>query len=180
MMCKICITTVLTYVLNYNNCSCFRSWSDPTAILWSHKHPDSSSGKVIIGWEKMCLEFRNVIPAIQTCYGSSRNSGASLFFSLFHPDVRAAVTRMREKASPSQYFIETGVSNEGASGCWQPTYRFHSHLLYISSQREGWWWGALVLKGIWCKPSGRRGSPSSAAKWGDYVMELSGRVWFPF
>lgn len=70
-------------ILIANNCACFQSWSDPTAILWSHKHPDSSSGKVIIGWEKMWLAFHNVIPAIQTCYGSSRNSGAPLFCFFF-------------------------------------------------------------------------------------------------
>lgn len=81
-----------------------------------HKHPDSSSGKVIIGWEKMCLEFHNVIPAIQTCYGSSRNFWAPLFsLSSSQPDVRAAVTGMREKPSPSQNFIETGVCNKGPS-----------------------------------------------------------------
>lgn len=119
-ICEICSIEPLVFIhiLNYSNCSCFQSWSDPTATLLSHKDHDSSFGKVIIGWEKMCLESHNVIPAIKTCYGSFRNSGAPLFlfFSLFlfHPDIRTAVTRMREKPSLSWYFIETGVSNKGA------------------------------------------------------------------
>lgn len=52
-----------------------------SATPLSHKDSDSSSGKVIIGWEKMCPEFHHVILAVQTCYGSPRNSWGPPLFS---------------------------------------------------------------------------------------------------